>query len=989
MFLISLNDKIECTVCGGTGSGMDGAYQVEAIEDPASAAKKKSEEVNNVVSISDDREVDIVDKEPSTENAAESQTPTHMEGPQSTGSSIEEVKESQLLEEEYKDGVSTEEDGSLEKGVTDVSTFEPNASTKEEQSMNGVASVASVVSTRSASEKLSVTVASSEHNVSRADSDMRLQVETPSIDHREVIGSPRSTAIPRSASKTTPCHPTPDIGPSFDECPDSPSGSAARSVTELKDDFEAKRLYVSREIGKMMMKGWMLLDLSCSECLMPLLSDPQTGQETCVLCGPSATLPMAITVDEQKHGGPPVDPPSADEEDVVITQTTTLKDETKVVEMEIKDANEPKQMFSLQLPASFDMTDEAALRTLIALVKANQSTVKAEVKKEELPPRPSPVISTAHASDDVSHVTMDTPTNVQIQSPHTPAVSQAIDVPGILQQESTLSQKSVDAPGIIHQESRRSGAQDDIYEQEAGVEIMRKVSSREPFDEPGASFGEQCSIDGFRNTAESFGDYPVEAPKRELTTDEDSIASRYSKILEKLESCSVTSRLVSEAAHRESRECDEGSIASPHSEISRYSEDGEILQRASYTSRKDAGSISIRRSKLSPFSETAPEIEKQLSLNSRHSEEAAIKQQTSYTPRSYAESVSSRRSKLSVYTQPSEAGPEIEQQLSLNSRQSEAAAIKQQTSYTPRSYAESVSSRRSKLSVYTQPSEAGPEIEQELSLNSRHSEAAAIKQQTSYTPRSDAGSVSSRRSKLSVYTQPSEAGPEIEQQLSEDSGSFYSRQSKVSVSSRRSRTPVIEEQTSYTSLTSEQELEYARQFNAGSCRVSPLPSPQSSPQTTLPPRPSFRPLTPTSPPARMPRRTSPRFTGTSPSAGTFPRGPPRPEDFGKKSPAASSPSVRSFRPLTPPQKRALPPFPGSSPREVRYHRRDDSSARSHVSRRSGSVASQALESIMKRIEECKFNIISSDDPEYQAHQAALLEKLGTAAVAMKRLEESV
>ncbi len=633
MFLISLNDKIECTVCGGTGSGMDGAYQVEAIEDPASAAKKKSEEVNNVVSISDDREVDIVDKEPSTENAAESQTPTHMEGPQSTGSSIEEVKESQLLEEEYKDGVSTEEDGSLEKGVTDVSTFEPNASTKEEQSMNGVASVASVVSTRSASEKLSVTVASSEHNVSRADSDMRLQVETPSIDHREVIGSPRSTAIPRSASKTTPCHPTPDIGPSFDECPDSPSGSAARSVTELKDDFEAKRLYVSREIGKMMMKGWMLLDLSCSECLMPLLSDPQTGQETCVLCGPSATLPMAITVDEQKHGGPPVDPPSADEEDVVITQTTTLKDETKVVEMEIKDANEPKQMFSLQLPASFDMTDEAALRTLIALVKANQSTVKAEVKKEELPPRPSPVISTAHASDDVSHVTMDTPTNVQIQSPHTPAVSQAIDVPGILQQESTLSQKSVDAPGIIHQESRRSGAQDDIYEQEAGVEIMRKVSSREPFDEPGASFGEQCSIDGFRNTAESFGDYPVEAPKRELTTDEDSIASRYSKILEKLESCSVTSRLVSEAAHRESRECDEGSIASPHSEISRYSEDGEILQRASYTSRKDAGSISIRRSKLSPFSETAPEIEKQLSLNSRHSEEAAIKQQTSYTPR--------------------------------------------------------------------------------------------------------------------------------------------------------------------------------------------------------------------------------------------------------------------------------------------------------------------------------------------------------------------
>ena len=532
----------------------------------------------------------------------------------------------------------------------------------------------------------------------------------------------------------------------------------------------------------------------------------------------------------------------------------------------------------------------------------------------------------------------------------------------------------------------------------------------------------------------------LKTPKRQLTADEDSIASRYSKILDKLESCSVTSRLISEATHRESRECDEGSIASPHSAISRLSEDGEILQRASCTSGKDAGSISFRRSKLSPFSETAPEIEKQLSLdsphsevaaieqqtsdtprkdavsvssrrskvsvyprffeagpeiekklslNSRHSEVAAITQQTSYTPRSDAESVSSRRSKLSVYTQSSEAGPEIEKQLSSNSRHSEAAAIQQQTSYTPRSDEGSVSSRHSKLSVYTPPSEAGPEIEQQLSLNSRHSEAAAIQQQTSYTLRRDEGSVSSHRSKLSVYTQPSEAGPEIEQQLSEDPGSVYSHQSKVSVSSRRSRTPVIEEETSYTSLTSEQELEYARQFNAGSCRVSPLPSPQPSPQTTLPPRRSFRPLTPTSPPARTPRRTSPRFTGTPPSAGTLPRGPPRPEDFGKKSPAASSPCVRSFRPLTPPQRRTLPPFPGSSPREVRYHRRDDSSVKSDLSRRSGSVASQALESIMKRIEECKFNIISSDDPEYQAHQAALLEKLGTAAVAMKRLEESV
>ena len=303
------------------------------------------------------------------------------------------------------------------------------------------------------------------------------------------------------------------------------------------------------------------------------------------------------------------------------------------------------------------------------------------------------------------------------------------------------------------------------------------------------------------------------------------------------------------------------------------------------------------------------------------------------------------------------------------------AEIEQQTSYTSVKDAGSVSSRHSKLSRF---SEAVTDFEIELSSVSRHSEAAAINQQTSYTSGKDAGSVSSRRSKLSVCSQFSEAGPEIEQQLTEDSGSVYSRHSKASVSSRRSHVPGIEEKASYTSLTSEQELEYHRQFTAGSSQVSPLPSPQ----TTLPPRPTFRPLTPTSPSARIAKRTSPRFTGNSASAGAFPRGPPRPEDFGKK-PPASSPNARSFRPLTPTQKR--------SPREVppqRVESRDDNSMRSDLSR-SGSVANQALASIMARIEECKFNLISSDDPEYQAQQAALLEKLGTAAVAMRRLEESV
>ena len=51
-------------------------------------------------------------------------------------------------------------------------------------------------------------------------------------------------------------------------------------------DFETKRHLVSKEIGKRMIGGWTLLDLSCPNCVMPLMTDGQGGQETCVMCGP-------------------------------------------------------------------------------------------------------------------------------------------------------------------------------------------------------------------------------------------------------------------------------------------------------------------------------------------------------------------------------------------------------------------------------------------------------------------------------------------------------------------------------------------------------------------------------------------------------------------------------------------------------------------------------------------------------------------------------
>jgi uncharacterized Zn finger protein (UPF0148 family) len=57
-------------------------------------------------------------------------------------------------------------------------------------------------------------------------------------------------------------------------------------LTFANDDFESKRDRVSKDIGRKMIEGWTLLDLSCPHCVMPLMIDGLGGQETCVLCGP-------------------------------------------------------------------------------------------------------------------------------------------------------------------------------------------------------------------------------------------------------------------------------------------------------------------------------------------------------------------------------------------------------------------------------------------------------------------------------------------------------------------------------------------------------------------------------------------------------------------------------------------------------------------------------------------------------------------------------
>lgn len=56
--------------------------------------------------------------------------------------------------------------------------------------------------------------------------------------------------------------------------------------------------------------------------------------------------------------------------------------------------------------------------------------------------------------------------------------------------------------------------------------------------------------------------------------------------------------------------------------------------------------------------------------------------------------------------------------------------------------------------------------------------------------------------------------------------------------------------------------------------------------------------------------------------------------------------------------------------------------------RAGTVASETMDSILSRIEDCKAMLMDPDvDVETQAETANLIEKLAKAAVAVRKMEE--
>jgi uncharacterized Zn finger protein (UPF0148 family) len=52
-----------------------------------------------------------------------------------------------------------------------------------------------------------------------------------------------------------------------------------------EEEFERKREIYAKEIGKRMLKGWMLVDSSCPTCIMPLMMDDKGNTDICIACG--------------------------------------------------------------------------------------------------------------------------------------------------------------------------------------------------------------------------------------------------------------------------------------------------------------------------------------------------------------------------------------------------------------------------------------------------------------------------------------------------------------------------------------------------------------------------------------------------------------------------------------------------------------------------------------------------------------------------------
>ena len=328
--LLTNGKTTECIVCGGSGSGADGVYdlsqtaegpRVNGVSDTASKMKTTEEYPERTTAIPSEEEEMVCGTSGSeTEDVYElSQT---AEGPRvdeaseadkKTKSNEEDsetttLKSNEEVETEQK--ARNEKDKEVAKKERKEPEPEPEPEEKlAEKSEAGPEQVSNPVAIEGLEETQVRAYAEESTQGESPDSNKQTPVQPVERNSRREMKEPKKE--PRQESRTGAKKPpkldkkkerrqktkgfpeeiaTPDFRMNPRKggarTPQPTSQAAKRTVRELQEDFDVKRRVVSKEIGKRMLKGWTLLDMACPYCVMPLMTDVSGKNEICVLCGP-------------------------------------------------------------------------------------------------------------------------------------------------------------------------------------------------------------------------------------------------------------------------------------------------------------------------------------------------------------------------------------------------------------------------------------------------------------------------------------------------------------------------------------------------------------------------------------------------------------------------------------------------------------------------------------------------------------------------------
>jgi uncharacterized Zn finger protein (UPF0148 family) len=682
----------------------------------------------------------------------------------------------------------------------------------------------------------------------------------------------------------------------------APIPTTTQSVDELKEDFETKRTYVSKEIGRKMMQGWTLLDVSCDECMMPLMHNPDLNEETCVLCGTAVVvLPIFEEPKSQTRNDPAEDPPAANE-DEEKPKSSVLEEEKLDTDLLVEeDPKEGENRLPEDPPTTADEDKDVPADLHVPedppTIDEDDDELDEELKEETLieeklttdildDEEPELNAFSSTASKDIADFLLAVPT---VTEEDYDEFEVGCDTFEITKEVSPFPQSQA-KPTVIE-----VGEQPDVIEEECAAELMSEPSLVKGPDEQPDVVEEQCEIEVAVIVSLTPDESPVPSPT----------------LLEKKTKTAGDMDAQSEIADAVTP--DEAPVSSPTLIEEERATVGDIVEQPEIA-KEDEYTIELMKAASSfaapSFDEAPVPVEKPTTAQ-------PVKNQA--VPFVLEEETPSGEDPPVLMTR-----PDIDEE-----------------------------DRAEELNAIADFSLA---IEENYDAFEVGCDSFEITKEVSISPRSQA-----KPSDIKVGEQPDVFEEECAAELMSD----------PSLEPVLMKTPTadLDEEDSAEELKAISDFLSVSSVVAPSLdkkKVSRLP-PSSPPFTAKrPPRPVSKVSTPPpTPPSRK------RTMAKSPRAK---RSPPKPE--GKSPPPRPVPGSVSGRRQSP---RAF----NSHHSPNGFEMNDDDSAGSRME----SVANSALDAILNRIEDCKTNLNESSDPEFIMTQLAMIEKLSTAAMAVRKLEE--